>query len=607
MKHLKTFNKINEEAAPRIPRLNEKGRKYWKEKGKKGVDTMIFTHDDLDGIYSAIAVKSRLMDLGYNIVGYGILNYMDGWKKTTISSELINVVVDFANMPKPDDKSSIDIYIDHHGAFTAEEKEFYQQDPAVKTKTGSAYEGICDILGKPADAITLYSIDMIDSAKYDDYNVDWRDILNFSWDRFKEIASKEGKVKIKPFGESSEVELSWPIVAKLTFAGAFNQLLKRSDYKTVVEVVDNVRDPGIYGIYNAMKKIYPGNNIWKTGYSVGEEKDFLSDATSRIASMKQRTLGQSEKIIFKNQKDFVAATRMKPSGYQIIGNLMFVPSGTWANALRARSILITEYDEGTIPKDHKVNFIMLQYGNTIQICSVEKMEKMEEYIKLPDGYEIKDLGGYMTRVLSKFQEYFGYYEPRTDLGQDELTVSGGHVGIGTISNIVGRVDIDKIKKRKHLSDISEKLIKQNNGAKYLDLFKNKIIADLSGLGDKKWPVGLVWTEEDNENRGQMIREIIANDPKLKERIAKFVDENTKGNPNAAKSKYIISQLEKEVKKEIREEMLELSDDDLEEWHNRVLMNYKVMMKPDIRQISKTGKIPSREEWSNVKSFSSFKK
>lgn len=599
MKYLK---KIFEEAAPRIPRLDAKGKEYWKRKGKKGSDVMIYLHDDMDGIYSAIMVKSRLLDLGYNIVGYGILNYMDGWKKTTIHPEYINVAVDFANMPKSEKKDAIDIYIDHHGVFTEEEKKFYQQNPVVKTKTGSAYEGICVIIGKPIDAITLYSIDMIDSAKYDDYNVDWKDILNFSWERFKEIAEQKGGVTIHPFKESQPVKLSWAIIAKLTFAGAFNQLLKRSDYKTIIEVIDNVKDPGIYGIYNAMKKIYPGNNIWTSGYSAGSEKDFINDSKLRLQTMQQRTRGQSEKPIFKDQKEFVDITNVKPSGYQIIGNLMYVPSGTWSNALRARSILMSEYDDGIIPKDHKVNYILLQYGNTLQVCSVEKMDKLEEYIKLPDGYEIKDLGDYMSRVLSKFQKYFGYYEPKTEIGQEELTTSGGHVGIGTISNIVGRVNKVKIL-NKRPPEATKKLVEKYDNFKYLDLFKNKIISDLSGIGDKKWPVGLVWNDEDNDNKGQIIRDIINNDPKIKERIEKFVEENIGDKEDAKKKK----NLEKEIKNQIRDELKELSDDELEIIHNKVMMDYKVMMKPDVRQISNRGKITSSANWSTIKSFDEFKK
>lgn len=595
---MKYLSKIYEEASPRIPRLDKGGKEYWKTKGKSN-EVMIYTHDDMDGIYSAIVVKKRLIDLGYKIVGYGILNYMDGWKKTSLNNKYINVAVDFANMPKPIDKHLIDIYIDHHGIFTEEEKNLYSKDQAVKTKTGSAYEGICTVLGKPADEITLYSIDMIDSAKYDEYMVDWRDILNFSWNRFLEISNKPGKVTINPFNGSKSVTFGWPIIAKLTFAGAFNQLLKRSDHKTVIEVIDNAKDESIYGIYNTMKKVYPGNNIWTKGVLAGEEKDFVKDSSKRISDMQKRTRGNFNKIIFKNQKDFIETTGLKTDGYQIIGNLMFVPSGTWANALRARSILISDYDDGIIPSDHKVNFILLQYGNTLQICSVDKMDKMENYIKLIDGYEIKDLGDYMNRVLKKFQEYFGYYEPKTGIGQEELTVSGGHVGIGTISNVVGRVNKERIERNKKISDVAMSLIEKNEGKKYLDLFKNKIISDLSGLGDKNWPIGLVWSSsEDSDSRTQMIRDIIANDPKFKKRVSDHVGDS---------SGYLKNRLDKEIKDQIKAELNELSDEDIEELHDKSMMNYKVMMKDDIRQITNTGKIPSRKDWEHVKSFSDFKK
>jgi len=171
MKNVKSFEKLFE-SSPRIPRLNQKGLDYWKNKGKNGKDVMIYTHDDMDGIYSAIVVKQRMLDLGYNIKGYGIVNYQDGWKTTSLDPKMINVAVDFASMPENERKELIDIYIDHHGEFTEDEKDFYGKDPVIKTETGSAYEGICNVIGKPADEIVLYSIDMVDSAKYSEYNVD---------------------------------------------------------------------------------------------------------------------------------------------------------------------------------------------------------------------------------------------------------------------------------------------------------------------------------------------------------------------------------------------------------------------------------------------------
>ena len=86
----------------------------------------------------------------------------------------------------------------------------------------------------------------------------------------------------------------------------------------------------------------------------------------------------------------------------------------------------------------------------------------------------------MTDLLKNFQKILGYYDPDTSTGQDEITVSGGHGGIGTISNIFGRC----------------KNGGPYNGMKWLDLFKNKIISDLSGV---PFDMNLIWSGEDSKN------------------------------------------------------------------------------------------------------------
>ena len=58
----KDYKKINE-SAPRLPKKED----YWIKKGKTGKDVMIYTHDDMDGIFSAIVVKKYLKDAGFNI------------------------------------------------------------------------------------------------------------------------------------------------------------------------------------------------------------------------------------------------------------------------------------------------------------------------------------------------------------------------------------------------------------------------------------------------------------------------------------------------------------------------------------------------------------
>ena len=455
------------ESAPRLPKSEE----YWKKRGKYGKDVCLIFHDDMDGVVSAIIMKNFLDKKGFKIKKYGIINYQEGWSAFRIDSRLITIALDFA-----EDIPGVDYYVDHHGKFT-EEIRATQKRPSIKTATGSAAEGIAQQLGVPFSNDTKDWIDMIDSAKYSEYDVDIRGILNFD---LKEIV-KSGKN------------------AKLNFAAAMNQLLKRSDHKTFIEVVNACNQPSIYKIYNLFKSFYPRNN---PDFKSGDEPEFVSSARIRLKQMEKRTRGggsESEgfdaggkKIIFKSQTDFWNAFannlpyqdfdeegkplseetdkwQLKPGVYQIIGNLMYVPSGTWANALRAKAIFAQDVENGIIPDDVKLNFVLLQYGNTLQLADLKtKMEKMkdEDLPKDRSGNPIKNLGKYMEGLVKNFEDHLDY--------KDERTASGGHYGIGSISNIFG-----KCKKSPY------------EGVRFLDMFKNKIINDISGV---KWGLTMPWNE-----------------------------------------------------------------------------------------------------------------
>src|SRR5690606_12783939 len=141
------------------------------------------------------------------------------------------------------------------------------------------------------------------------------------------ISNKKGNVTIKPFDGSNSVTFGYSIIAKLTFAGAFNQYVKRGDHKTLIEVVDSLKNVSIYNIYRTMKKIYPYNNLWTFGRKAGKGKSFIEDGNWRISTMMKKTRGDSTKKIYKDQKTFFNDTKMDLSnkGYQIIGSLMYVP------------------------------------------------------------------------------------------------------------------------------------------------------------------------------------------------------------------------------------------------------------------------------------------
>lgn len=455
IRSFESWNKLNEERALRTLPTDEE---YWKRKGKTGKDVALYTHDDMDGIFCAIEMKKWLEGRGFKIVKYGIVNYSEGWKYTTLDPKLINVALDFANMPGDERDEHIDWYLDHHGLFNPDQDEKYKDSPVKKLSTSSAYEALCIVLGLPTDELVLSVIDMIDAAKYQDYKVDWQRLLDFN---LADIKKSENK--------------------RLEFAAAFNQFLKRSDINTLIAVIANCKDASIYGIFNAMKAVYPEHNKFPRG----GKKDFMTDSDWRLTQMQQRTRGKSgaAKTTIASQQDllsrFWTGGAIRPDGYFKIGDLVFVPTGTWANALRARSIVEKDFKDGVLDSEPK--FILLQYGGTLQVCAYKKMAQTEDLPKTKDGKTIDDLGVYMTSTLENFKKHLGYYDPDTTIGQDEITVSGGHGGIGSISNIFGTCDVAPYQ-----------------GARFIDMFKNKIINDLSGV---KFSVNQKWGDP-SEQRGR---------------------------------------------------------------------------------------------------------
>ena len=449
------YNFLNEEeSAPRLPVSEE----YWLKKGKTGKVVALFTHDDLDGLVCAIEMKKWLLNKGFTIEKYGILNYSEGWKHTSVDPKLINIVLDFANMPGDERDEYIDYYLDHHGLFSAEDLEKYKKLPIQKKKTASAYEAVCQALGIPQDDLTLSVIDMVDAAKYQDYGISWQRLLNFD---ISDIKKSEKK--------------------RLEFAAAFNQFIKRGDTPTLISVIDNCKDASIYSIFHVMSKVYPSHNIER-----GEPQEFVSHSRKRLKTMRERTTGDdSPKTIIGSQAEFEHRFRsydpngrpfIRMKGYQVIGDLVFIPTGTWANALRARTIIENDFQRGFCPIEPK--FILLQYGGTLQVCAYKKITETENLPVQKDGTVVDDLGKYMTGVLRNFQKHLGYHDPSTSAGQeDEITVSGGHGGIGSISNIFGTCQKEGYE-----------------GLRFIDMFKNKIISDLSGV---RLSINLIWSQSDS--------------------------------------------------------------------------------------------------------------
>jgi len=458
---------LNEEASVKFP--NDLG--YWKKKGKRDKDVIIYTHNDMDGIFSAIAMKEYLSNRGFTICGYCVMDYESGWRDITIDKTYINVCVDYA-----EDNADLDLYIDHH----MEEGDLYKKSEfSIKMKSDSCYGLIVRVLGMPTDKYILSVISMIDAAKYDEYNVDIKTILNFN---LRDIMKEKDP--------------------RLVFAGAFNQLVKRSDYRTIIEVVAN-GTLSIYKIFKLFKILYPLNNL---SVKRGADKEdirhrvlnripleddeelkaipeFVPDSTERLGKMMGKTLGQYDKPTIYNIEDFetfywnMEENKFKFDGFVVIKNLVYVPVGTWANALRARALI-----EMALGKhDKNIQFILLDYGASLQLAAYRNIDAAEKLPVLKGGEVLDDLDKY-TRFLMNFvlPRQFGFKYAGAK--------SGGHPGIGNLSNVLGRCE------------------KQGTfyGLKFMDLMKNWIIHDITGI---KWKLNLIWNENQQEKQEPKEKEI----------------------------------------------------------------------------------------------------
>ncbi len=480
-------------SAPRIP----KKESYWERKGIKPLvnkhgkmtykNVMLYFHDDLDGIMSVVIIKKYLIDQGFNILGYGVVNYQEGWSNTYLHHDIINVCVDFAAYnPK------LDVYIDHHqGDLPSQRKDY-----AIKTKTGSAFEGICIQYGIPLDSLTLHPIDMVDSAKYEHYKVDIAQVIHFSW---KTIMNSK-----KP---------------KLVFIGMINQFIKRADHHTLIEVAHNCNDVSVYDIYLKFKEFYPGNNLDR---KFNTRKDFVEDGIERLQEMSKRTRGRLPKKKYMNKQDFLkdnyfnGKIDLKDKGYQVLGNLVFIPNGCWANAIRARAVI--EEDMRKRKTKRGIDFILLKFGTTLQMVTFNGMNKIPKR-RIPvyqkgdkKDEQILDIGLYMTRLLDDFKTV-GYEDPSTYVStiEDEITVSGGHKNIGSISNICGKVK----------NGVFE-------GTRYIDMFLNKIICDISTCYWDSYRI--VWTERTDSEKKEY---------DMDWKVVRVPDIRTDGKALSAKEKSVI--------------------------------------------------------------------
>jgi hypothetical protein len=109
----------------------------------------------------------------------------------------------------------------------------------------------------------------------------------------------------------------------------------------------------------------------------------------------------------------------------------------------------------------------------VQIASYKSIENTKNLPRLPGGEILNDLDAY-TKFLLQFvlNKVFGM--------KNDSSKAGGHKGIGTLSNILGRYNSPPF-----------------NDIRYLDIMKNWIIQDITGI---RWKLNMKWNENPPEER-----------------------------------------------------------------------------------------------------------
>ncbi len=396
------------ESAPKLPAGNT-AKDYWEGKGKDSLDVALYFHDDLDGILSAVLMKNELIKRGYFIRKYGVVDYRGSWKNVDLDERLINVAVDFA---VPNEK--IDVYIDHHGEPTTGKKsseyvgrsgeELGYELSGGKLATKSGFQAILQYLGLPQDKILVDVVNMIDSAGYEEYGVPLSQILNID---IKDIVPKD-KNDTKGY---------------LRFGTIVNQLIKRSDHATLVEMVHKMNEPTIFQLYNNIRFFNP-KRVEKT-------KTKMDKFTNKY----------SENIDF-------------------FGKVVDFRGIRVSNGVRAAAKL----EEIGVTKD-EIHYILLQFGNTLQVA------KYNQEVGV-------NLGEFMKSLRDKTSAAFKNKYIREKIAGIE---GGGHDGIGSLSNIPGfvfKTELEYLPTHGKKSPIYRKGEVVGEGYKLTHILADKIIRAL---------------------------------------------------------------------------------------------------------------------------------
>lgn len=155
--------------------LNEGGIRNIRNLSKRYPKAEIYFHQDLDGVTSAIGMKSYLEDNGIKVVDVHVIQYGDkefSVKKNDATGDTMPVLVDFAH-----GKPMFVIHTDHHDSQVGVEKDTSKQFRGARSNVETISQIISNRDIFPNSDILL--INTVDSADFARQNLTPDDVVNF--------------------------------------------------------------------------------------------------------------------------------------------------------------------------------------------------------------------------------------------------------------------------------------------------------------------------------------------------------------------------------------------------------------------------------------------
>ena len=154
--------------------LNEGGIRDINKLAQRYPKAEIYFHQDLDGVVSALGMKSYLENYGIEVIGVHVIQYGDkefSVKKPDASGDVMPVLVDFAH-----GKPIFKIHTDHHDSQSGVEDDTSTQFRGARSNVETISQSI-----SPSDIFSnedIMMINTVDSADYAKHDIEPEQVMN---------------------------------------------------------------------------------------------------------------------------------------------------------------------------------------------------------------------------------------------------------------------------------------------------------------------------------------------------------------------------------------------------------------------------------------------